>query len=179
MAVNLLAMPKPEILISYGWGGESERIATAVYGALLKAKKYNIIRDKIDLKYKGNIKQFMQRIGKGKFVIVIISDKYLKSENCMYEMLEIKRNRNVFKRIFPIVLPDAKIYDELDRIEYLDYWDGKVEALKQKAETLKSLVGKKTVVEKIDQYADISRVIGEITDMLRDMNTLTLEIHQK
>jgi hypothetical protein len=170
-------MDKPEIFISYGWGGESERVAITVYSAL-KDKEYNIIRDKINLRYKGNIKQFMQRISRGKFIIVIISDKYLKSENCMYEMLEIKRNRNVYKRIFPIVLTDAKIYDELDRIEYLNYWDDKVDALKQKTETLKSPVGKKTIFEKIDQYADISRVIGEITDMLRDMNTLTPEIHQ-
>jgi len=60
----------------------------------------------------------------------------------MYEMLEIKNNGNSYDRIFPIVLSDAKIYDEIDRIDYLNYWDDKVNELKRKVETLRDPVGK-------------------------------------
>ncbi len=168
----------PEIFISYGWGGESETIVDQIYEEFVN-KKYNIIRDKIDLGYKGNIADFMQQIGKGKFVIVVISDKYLKSENCMYEMLELKKNGEVYNRIFPIVLGDAKIYDEIDRIDYLNYWDDKVSELKKKVETLRDPVGKVKVYEKINQYADINRIIDDITDMLRNMNTLTPDMHKE
>ena len=168
----------PEIFISYGWGGESEKIVDQIYDEFVN-RKYNIIRDKIDLGYKGNIAEFMQQIGKGKYVIVVISDKYLKSENCMYEMLELKKNGDVYNRIFPIVLGDAKIYDEIDRIDYLNYWDDKVNELKKKVETLRDAVGKVKVYEKINQYADINRIIDEITDMLRNMNTLTPDMHKE
>jgi hypothetical protein len=119
----------------------------------------------------------MQSIGKGKYVIAVISDKYLKSENCMYEMLEIKNRGDMNDRIFPVVLSDAGIYDEIQRIDYLKFWDDKVEELKAKIETIKDPVGKVRVYEKINQYADIRRIIDDVTDMLRNMNTLTPEMH--
>ena len=34
----------------------------------------------------------MQQIGQGKCVIAVISDSYLKSENCMFELVEIAKN---------------------------------------------------------------------------------------
>lgn len=181
---NLLRTKKPQklsddskIYLSYAWGGESEKIADTIYKKLIEGN-YNVVRDKVDLPYKGNIKEFMQKIGKGKYVVTVISDKYLKSEKCMYEMLEIKKIGDAYNRIFPVVLTDAKISDEIDRIDYLNYWDDKVKALKEKVETLRDPVGKVRVYEKINQYADISRIIDEITDMLRDMNTLTPEMHK-
>ncbi len=166
-----------EIYLSYGWGGESEQIVNSIY-EILKNEAFNVIRDKVDLGYKGNIKEFMQTIGKGKYVVVVISDKYLKSENCMFEMLEIKNNGSAYDRIFPIVLSDARIYDEIDRIDYLNFWDDKVTELKKKVETLRDPVGKVRVYEKMNQYADINRIIDEITDTLRNMNTLTPEMHK-
>ncbi|OQZ00167.1 MAG: hypothetical protein B6D35_07615 [Candidatus Brocadia sp. UTAMX2] len=171
------ASAQPEIFISYSWGGESEQTVDKICDTFFQ-KGYRIIRDKEELGYKGNIKEFMQKIGKGKCVVVVISDKYLKSENCMYEMLEIKNKGDVYKRIYPMVLKDAKIYDEIDRIDYLKYWDDKVDALKKKIETIRDPVGKVGVYEKINQYADIRRIIDKITTMLRDMNTLKPEIHQ-
>lgn len=172
-----ITMENPEIYISYAWSGESEKIVDTIYNTLIE-NQYNVIRDKADLGYKGNIKEFMQQIGKGKYVVVIISDKYLKSENCMYEMLEIKNNGEAYNRIFPVVLSNANIYDEIDRIDYLNYWDDKLNALKKKVETLRDPVGKVRVYKKMNQYADINRIIDEITDMLRNMNTLTPDMHK-
>ena len=52
----------------------------------------------------------MQQIGQGNCILVIISDKYLKSENCMFELLEIANHGDIYDRIFPIVLGDANIH---------------------------------------------------------------------
>jgi TIR domain/SIR2-like domain len=182
-AKNKLRLPsgqdktgKPEIFLSYGWGGESEAAANNIYSSLVE-KGFNIIRDKIDLGYLGNIRQFMQTIGKGKYVVMIISDKYLRSENCMFEILEIKNNGSIYNRIFPIVLSDAKIYDEIERIDYINYWDEKVKELNEKAKTIQNLTGTNNVIGKLNQFADIRRVFDEITDMLRNMNTLSPAIH--
>ncbi|MEO6718902.1 MAG: toll/interleukin-1 receptor domain-containing protein [Ferruginibacter sp.] len=172
-----LMAANPEIFISYGWGSESEVIADNIYQTL-SGKGLRIIRDKIVLGYKGNIKQFMETIGSGKYVIVILSNKYLTSENCMFEMLELHKNGDVYNRIFPIVLKDAKIYNEIDRIDYINYWDQAIEDLKAKHKTIINPVGTGQVIEKINQYNDIRRIIDEITGMLRNMNTLTPEMHE-
>ncbi len=176
-AVVIPNTPGPEVFISYAWGGESDQVADNIC-EVLSQKGYQIVRDKKDLKYKGNIKEFMRNIGRGKFVVVIISDKYLKSENCMYEMLEMKDNGGLYDRIFPIVLNDAKIYEVSDRIDYKNYWDEKVESLRKKIKEILDPVGIGGYVEKMDQYADITRIIDGITAMLNDMNTLTPEMHQ-
>jgi hypothetical protein len=166
-----------EIFVSYAWGGENEEIVNEIYN-IFQQKGIKIIRDKIDLGYKGNIKEFMQKIGKGDAIIVVISDKYLKSENCMFELLEIHKSKDIWKRIFPIVLPDAKIYDEVDRIDYLNYWDDKIQQLKDKIKTIENPVGIGQVVEKMNQFNDIRRVNDELMDMLRNMNTLTVQMHK-
>ena len=88
-----------------------------------------IIRDKRDLGYKGKIKDFMRSIGKGKFVIVVISDKYLKSENCMFELLEIAQQGDFHRRIFPIVLADANVYKAINRLKYIEYWETQIAEL--------------------------------------------------
>src|SRR5689334_4833282 len=102
-----------EIFFSYAWDnqneeGESrEKIVNDLYETL-KKENYNVVRDKTDLRYKGLISDFMRRIGKGNYIVVAISDKYLKSQYCMFELLEIFRKSNsdkdTFKeKIFPIV----------------------------------------------------------------------------
>ena len=110
--------PTKEVFISYAWGGDSEEITNKVDEAL-KASKINLVRDKRDLGFKGRIKDFMQQIGKGRAVVVIISDKYLKSENCMFELIQTFQNDEFTDRILPIVLEDARIHKPRERLKYV------------------------------------------------------------
>ena len=105
------------VYISYAWNQESEAIAMSIENEFDR-KGVRIIRDKIDLKYKGNIKDFMKDIGRGKYVILIISNKYLRSVNCMFELLQIFKNQNFYERIFPVVLDEVKIAKATDRLDY-------------------------------------------------------------
>ena len=82
-------MNQSELFISYAWGGESEQIVNEIDKAF-QQKGISLIRDKRDLGFKGMIIDFMNQIGAGKAVVVVISDKYLKSDNCIYE-IEIGR----------------------------------------------------------------------------------------
>ena len=115
---------KQAVFISYAWGGESEEIVNQLDQALQK-RRIKIIRDKRDLPYKDSISGFMERIGQGNCVIVVISDKYLRSTNCMFELVEIAEGKQFHDRIFPIVLGDADIYDPIKRLEYVKYWEEK------------------------------------------------------
>ncbi|KAM3098629.1 COR domain-containing protein [Phormidesmis sp. 146-12] len=167
--------PTQEVFISYAWGGESEEIVNQVDRAF-QQKGITIVRDKRDLEFKGSITQFMQRIGRGKCVIVVISQKYLKSENCMFELVEIAANQSFKNRIFPIVLDDAKIYKPLDRIQYLQHWEQEKQSLDEAMKSVGSeyLQGFR---ESIDLYTKIRMTIADLTNTLKDMNTLTAKIH--
>ncbi|MDF5738993.1 COR domain-containing protein, partial [Nostoc sp. S13] len=166
-----------EIFISYAWRGESEQFVNQLDQSL-QAKGIKIIRDKRDLGYKGLIKAFMERIGRGKCAIAIISDKYLKSPNCMFELVQIAKNGKFYDRIFPILLVDAQIYDPLERIKYIECWEDKLKKLNQalKKVDADNLQGFR---EEIDQYREIRNTIAELTNLLKDMNTLTPDIHSE
>lgn len=164
------------VFISYAWGGEREEVVNQIDQALQK-RGLKITRDKRDLGYKGSIKEFMERIGLGNSVIVVVSDKYLRSPNCMFELVEIADNKQFHDRIFPIVLTDANIYDPIKRIEYVKYWEVKRAEL---AEAMKTLdpANLQGIRDDMDMYDRIRDKISGLTSTLKDMNTLTPEMHQ-
>lgn len=166
-----------ELFVSYAWGGESEEIVDKVDRAF-EVKGITIIRDKRDAGYKASIKEFMERIGRGKAVIVVISQKYLKSPNCMFELLQIAENGQFRDRIFPIVLDDAQIYDPIDRIKYIKYWEEKIRELD---EAVKGVSPRyiSDIIEDVNLYDDIRRGLPKLTTVLKDMNTLTAKLHSE
>ena len=163
------------VFISYAWGIEREDIVNQVDRAL-QDRGIEIIRDKRELGYKGSINAFMERIGRGDCVILVISDKYLRSPNCMYELVEIAENKNFQDRVFPIVLGDANIYDPVQRIQYIKHWEEKRAELAKAILTLDpaNLQG---IREEIDLYDRIRDKVSGLTSILKDMNTLTPEMH--
>ena len=164
------------VFISYAWGGEREEAVNQIDQAL-QARGLKIIRDKRDLGYKGSITQFMERIGQGNCIIVVISDKYLRSPNCMFELVEIAEGKDFHQRIFPILLSDANIYDPIRRLEYVKFWEGKIGEL-DKAMREVGMANLQGIRDDIDQYTRIRANIAELTAILKDMNTLTPDMHR-
>ena len=164
------------VFISYAWGGESEEIVNQIDVAL-QQRGLTIIRDKRDLEYKGSINSFMERIGDGNCVIVIISDIYLRSPNCMFELVEIADGKQFHDRVFPIVLSDANIYDPIKRLDYVKHWEGKLAEL-DKAMREVGQANLQGIREEIDQYSRIRDKVSGLTSILKDMNTLTPEMHR-
>ncbi len=167
-----------QVYVSYAWGGDSEEIVNKIDTAF-QEKGIMMIRDKRDLGFKGLIKQFMQQIGEGAAVVTVISDKYLRSKNCMFELVEIADNKNFYERIFPVVLPDAKIYDSLDRIDYIKYWDSKIASLNEAMKSIESQANLQGIREDIDLYTRIRNTIAGMMDILQNMNTLTADMHEE
>ena len=173
--------PKPEIFISYAWGEEGEEREEIVnqLQSIFEQHNLSIIRDKVDgVNYRGSIKDFMKRIGKGNMVLVVISDKYLKSKHCMFELLEIEKQGDFRSRIFPIVLPDAKIYDAIDILDYTDYWDEKSAKLQARIKQAKSNANNVRVHAELDLYVAIRAAFDRLADVISDMNTLSVQLHK-
>lgn len=167
---------KQSVFISYAWGGESEETVNQIDGAL-QQRGLKIIRDKRDLGYKGSISAFMERIGQGNCVIIVISDKYLRSPNCMFELVEIAEGKQFHDRIFPIVLSNAEIYDPVRRLEYVKHWELKRGELAQAMKEVDpaNLQG---IREDMDLYDRIRDKVSGLTSILKDMNTLTPDMHR-
>jgi TIR domain len=165
-----------QVYISYAWGGESERIVNEL-DADLQTRGLAVVRDKRDLGYKGSIGAFMQAIGRGHAIVVVISDKYLRSPNCMYELVEIARQPQLSDRIFPVVLRDAEIYDPVARVGYVRHWEDRIKALDEAMRSV-SAANLQGLREEIDSYDQIRDSIAGLTALLKDMNTLTADMHE-
>ena len=124
--------PQPEIFISYAWKDREQSVEESrelLVDQLCEAfarRGYKIIRDKSTLSYRDSIEKFMRRIGEGHFVLAVISDKYLRSDYCMYEAVQLLAHEDVDSRVFPIVLPDADIFSD-NALEYKVFWKKRLE----------------------------------------------------
>lgn len=74
--------------------------------------------------------KFKRFYADNKFAVLLISDSYLKSVNCMYEVLEIMKEVEYRRRIFPAII-DTNIYSTEEQIKYVKYWEKRVEILKK------------------------------------------------
>lgn len=173
----------PEIYISYAWekqdDGTNWPILLKNLHKVLIEKGYQVNIDVNNIKYKDNIKSFMEELGKGKYIISIISEKYMKSKNCMYEVLQMLKYPNYRDRIFPILTSDAKVYQTEKIIEYLKYWDSKINNLNNEAKSLSNIAYAGPIFEDIEIMSEIHRALAKFGNQIGNMNVLTPEMHQE
>jgi internalin A len=96
----------------------------------------------------------------------------------MFELVQIAKNGEFYHRIFPIVLSDAQIYKPVARLKYIKHWEDEIKELDEgmKGVSAANLQGFR---EEIDQYTEIRNTIAELTNLLKDMNTLNANIHSE
>lgn len=171
-------MSDSEIFISYAWKGESESLVDRICDTFT-SQGFQIRRDKSTLTYRDSIREFMDRIGRGKYIIAVVSDKYMKSEYCMYEAYRMFQSPAFRERVFPIVLPDADIFSFRGQAAYLRYWHEEYMALE--AEYRSIAEDKPTMVvaltERLRDIEATTRFINDFMDAVGDMNVLTSQMH--
>ena len=106
-------------------------------------------------------------------MIIIISDAYLKSVNCMYEVLEIMRDRKYRDKIFPAVVY-SEIYSPYTRIKYIKYWQDEFLNLQKELKEI-DIQNLGRLNEDLKQVKDISSNIAEFLDVISDMNNPNIE----
>lgn len=148
--------------LSYSWNDAP--YANKIDEALKKSGIY-ITRDIRDLDIGVNLHKFMNRVENSKYVIVVISDSYLKSKNCMYEAVKvvstlIRDNRCL---LLPIII-DLNISSMETRNKYMQYW------INKKAE--QTLHGQSPYEAKI--YQDILDHTAEFFDMVSERKYETI-----
>ena len=166
----------PVVYISYAWGTETEAVIEKIERKLQK-NGISTIRDKKDLKYKGLIKEFMTQLGQSRYIILMLNNEYFESENCMFELLQIFKNKQFHDRIFPVVMGELKIYKAKDRVRLIKYWEHQAAGLESEIRELKELSNIHGVSDDLDLYTEIRNTIASLTSMISDINTLSLEQH--
>jgi len=164
-----------KIFISYCWSNES--VVDEIDESFAK-DGVTLVRDKRNTEYKDSFKEFMKKIRSTDSVLMVVSDAYLKSRNCMYEVLETLKDENYKDRIYPIVLPDAKIYSPAERLEYLEYWKTEYSSLK---ESLSKYSPEEVISISTDLkiMRDINGSIVDFISIVSDLKNIPLDILKK
>jgi internalin A len=165
-----------EVFISYFWMGKSKAIAGQIEKALLD-HGVAVRRDQTAMRYRDSIREFMERIGRGKAIVVVLSKGYLESKNCMFELMQIAARGDIRKRVFPIVLEDACVSDAIARIGYIQFWEKKSDQL---SSAMKGIRGEHLdgLRKELDLFTKIRASIDGLATTLGDMNALTAERHR-
>lgn len=107
-----------------------------IYDYFKNSKNIELHRDEIKIDKWGSIKEYMQSIADMDYTILLISDSYLKSANCMYEVLEVMHDRKYKNKIFPTVIHSG-IYNPITRTEYVKCWENEAKLLEEKLREIK------------------------------------------
>jgi internalin A len=126
-----------EVYISYAWGDDTPagqirgKVVDNLYSALEK-DGFRPIRDRDQIRTGDLISQFIERLTRGDWVVTIISDKYLRSPFCMYEIYRLWQKyqedpQSMSRHVVPIVLPEVKIGRIRERAVYVEHWTDEAE----------------------------------------------------
>ena len=168
---------KPRIFFSYAWD-QDEAFVVQLYNSL-KKDGFNVLKDKENMGYKGVISKFMNDIGAADFVVVAISDKYLRSKFCMYELYELYKNSGMnndkfSKKLFPIRIDESLNLGDPDTVNgYVRYWQEQediwAKRMREESETITE--------EQARQYQFVKRLVIDVRNIvscLADINSLNL-----
>ena len=174
----------PKVYFSYAWGdGESpegklrEEAAGYLYAALKEREgrqEVEVVIDRERMNYKSSIRKFTEAYGHAEaLIILIISEKYLQSEYCMGEVVQILSNKDYQERIFPVVLPDAGLRDTRRRARYQIYWEEQQSELSEIIDQIKNKGRAVSLYEKLEDIDEIIRIISDFTTEIGDTITVS------
>ncbi len=95
----------------------------------------------------------------------------------MYEVLEIMKEVEYRRRIFPAII-DTNIYSTEEQIKYVKYWEKRVEILKKNLMGLEYTNGL-ALGQELKKSEDIARSIAEFLVNIADMKNPNIDtIHE-
>ena len=159
------------VFVSYNWGCSDfvDKIESALNG------KCDIKRDKNNIDDWKSISEFMKTIRKEDFAVLVISDDYLKSVACLYEVIELIKDDKWDEKTMYVIMDDAKdLYDGIKRLNYIRYWNDYCNELNT---AIKSLPPSATYAqsEELKKAEEIRNSIGEFLSKVADSNNPNME----
>jgi magnesium transporter len=176
--------------VSYAWNdnrspeGRSRENVVDKICAAAEARGLKILRDKNELGLGESISNFMRRIGVGDRIFVILSDNYLKSPYCMFELSEIwrtsKQEGSTFlERVRVYALPDARVSQPADWVDWAIFWKQEHDALenrvRQHGASILGEHGHRKLMQMQRFYTQVADILGTLADILQPRTFEELE----
>lgn len=160
---------KVSIFISYSWS--DKKIADEIESDLSQFQ-LNLVRDVRDIEYKSSITSFMEKIRDTDFAILLVSEDYLKSKNCLKEVIHLLKEKEYKHKILPIIIDDPSIYDAEGRVLYTRYW---LEEKNKLEELINSLPATAIIdeIQELKALENISSNINEFLSYISDIKNVT------
>ena len=100
-------------------------------------------------------------------MVTVISDRYLRSPYCMYEIYRLWQKcqgdaNDLAQRLVPIVLPEVRIGNVWERLPYLEYWD-------TQAKSVEALPGKTNLLRLSRESWEEARLVLEFAHHVDDI----------
>lgn len=174
-----------KVYFSYAWGdltaGErnQELIVDRLFDSLSKSG-FNVVRDKMTLEYGAFISQFMEELGQGKLIVVFVSDKYVRSPYCMFELFEIARNnkwnKEAFrKHVLPIRL-ESLAFDKPETLgKYFGFWKEEERKWSEFVRDNMDLCSP-AQYRRFQLVKEIKQQLGRLSEWIQDINASSLNL---
>lgn len=159
------------IYISYCW--EDKSVADEIDKHFFSLG-IPLIRDERDILYKNSIKEFMQGIRRTDFVLMIISNSFLRSSNCMFEVLEMVKEPDFKRKLLQVRLEDADIFNPLGKLDYIKYWESKYIELQSGISEIEK-TNSISLLQDLKHYQNIQSTIGEFIGIIAEENCISYE----
>ncbi len=164
------------VAISYAHGDDltdAGRIRGQIVDDLqtrLDAWGYRALRDRDVLRNGDLIREFMLRLGRADRVIVVLSDKYLRSPFCMTELhhvfqYSLGQAGTFAERVIPIVLDDARIDDWRARKSWAEHWEAEYKEMEAAARHL-GAKDRTLAVQVRRWHADVGDMLSVVADIV-------------
>lgn len=167
----------PQVFVSYAWGdttpeGQRREQLVDELCSKLGQQGIKVRRDRDEIRPGELISEFMDRLADGDYVLAVISDKYLKSEYCMYELFRIYRNcadklDRFQRKVIPLILPDAALDELEDRFARAIHWTGRKKKLKPLVEGNLDAAGLR-LFQKYKLIGEFARNTSDMLELLVD-----------
>lgn len=125
-----------------------------------------------------SITTFMKSIRTQDFAILVISDNYLKSVACMYEVIQLMKEDDWLNKTMIMLADDINIFGTKEQLAYIKYWDDEYNSI---SELIKSLPPE-TVSSQSEELKKISRIrdeIGSFLHIVSDRNIPAEDVYEQ
>lgn len=155
------------VFLSYCWAESDFADSVEEY---LSKKNFDVLRDKSRLKKTDSITDFMDKIESSDYVILLISEAYLRSYNCLYEAIAAYKGKNK-QNLIPVVFNNAHVFDYNKQIDLISFWNENKTKLTADSECLNS-INKIEISKRLRQMDVILNYLGDFLAFISDINCI-------
>lgn len=171
LIIGEIIMGRKTIFISYT---ATDNMVVDVIDDYLSLCGYDVKRDIRDIGDYENIDEFMNGIRNQDYVVPVVSDTYLRRDNCMYEITQLLKDDSFKERTLPVIIEPLKsskrtysFFTPQYRSEIVSYWENEARTLENEIERL-SLENKAELSMEYRRVKGYAQSVSEFLNWFRN-----------